>query len=269
MAQHEYVHGYSEREKARLRDQADTLATLLHHDSCYPPGSTVLEAGCGVGAQTVHLARNSPLARITSIDISPVSLEKAMRLAAQEGIPNVRFQTADLFDLPFADGSFDHVFVCFVLEHLKAPAGALKALERVLKPGGTITLIEGDHGSTFFYPESDAARAAVDCLVEAQARMGGNALIGRQLYPLLCGAGFQNVEVTPRMVYVDGGKPAWIEGFTKNTFTAMVEGVREQALGLKLIEPERWDEGIAGLRRTAESDGVFCYTFFKGKGVRL
>ena len=56
----EYVHGYSERELIRLYDQANTLAELLHHDTVYPPGSKVLEVGCGVGTQTVHLARNSP-----------------------------------------------------------------------------------------------------------------------------------------------------------------------------------------------------------------
>lgn len=47
-----YVHGYDERENERLRDQAGTLVDLLHADTAYPPGSVVLEAGCGVGAQT-------------------------------------------------------------------------------------------------------------------------------------------------------------------------------------------------------------------------
>ena len=60
---HDYVHGYSNREGARLLDQASTLAELLHGDTRYPAGSSVLEAGCGVGAQTVILARNSPEAR--------------------------------------------------------------------------------------------------------------------------------------------------------------------------------------------------------------
>jgi cyclopropane fatty-acyl-phospholipid synthase-like methyltransferase len=66
----DYVHGYSIRENSRLHDQANTLTELLHHDTMYPPGSKVLEAGCGVGAQTVILARNNPEASITSIDIS-------------------------------------------------------------------------------------------------------------------------------------------------------------------------------------------------------
>jgi ubiquinone/menaquinone biosynthesis C-methylase UbiE len=76
-----YVHGYDPRENLRLRDQASTLVELLHSDTVYPAGSSVLEAGCGVGAQTITLASNSPK--------------------------------------------------------------ALRALKHVLKPGGTITVIEG------------------------------------------------------------------------------------------------------------------------------
>lgn len=55
-----YVHGYNSRENRRLQDQASTLVDLLHLDTIYPEGSSVLEAGCGVGAQTVTLASNSP-----------------------------------------------------------------------------------------------------------------------------------------------------------------------------------------------------------------
>ena len=115
----DYVHGYSSREHFRLHDQANTLTELLHHDTTYPPGSRVLEAGCGVGAQTVILARNSPEASITSIDISGESIEKARLLAEREELTNVGFQVANIFDLPFEDETFDHAFICFVLEHLK------------------------------------------------------------------------------------------------------------------------------------------------------
>jgi len=137
-----------------------------------------------------------------------------------------------------------------------------------LKPGGTLTVIEGDHGSTFFHPDDADARRAIDCLVTLQARAGGDALIGRQVFPLLVQAGLRDVGVSPRMVYVDSSRPDWVEGFTRNTFAAMVEGVREQALAAGLIDAASWARGIAGLRRAAEADGVFCYTFFKGVGVR-
>ena len=56
----QYVHGYSSKESRRLQDQAQTLTDLLHHDTIYPANSRVLEVGCGVGAQTVILAKNNP-----------------------------------------------------------------------------------------------------------------------------------------------------------------------------------------------------------------
>jgi SAM-dependent methyltransferase len=262
-----YVHGYHARESERLQDQAGTLVDLLHSDTSYPAGSTVLEAGCGTGAQTVTLARNSPGALFTSIDRSADSLKEAKARVDAAGFTNVQFRQEDIFALRFERASFDHVFVCFVLEHLARPAEALAALKALLKPGGSITVIEGDHGSAYFHPESAAAQAAIGCLVELQRRAGGNAMIGRQIYPLMVAAGFREIRVSPRMVYVDSSRPRLVDGFTRKTFTAMVEGVREAAIESGIVQPGLFDQGIRDLYRTAEADGVFCYTFFKGVGV--
>ncbi len=263
-----YVHGYHPRENIRLQDQANALVELLHFDTIYSVGSRVLEAGCGVGAQTVTLARNSPGASITSIDISAESVAQAKHTVEAAGVTNVQFQQADIFNLSFEPESFDHVFVCFVLEHLPKPIEALRILKRLLKVGGTITVIEGDHGSAYFYPDSADAHRAIQCQVELQKRAGGNAMIGRELYPLLRQAGFDAIQVSPRMVYVDSSKPQLVEGFTRNTFTAMIEGVRAAALSARLIESSVFDRGIRDLRRTAELDGVFCYTFFKARAQK-
>ena len=56
-----------------------------------------------------------------------------------------------------------------VLEHLPRPAEALRRLRAMLRPGGTITVIEGDHGSTYFHPDSPAARDAIAYLLSPQA----------------------------------------------------------------------------------------------------
>lgn len=258
-----YVHGYDSRESIRLQDQASTLADLLHSDTSFPAGSRVLEAGCGVGAQTSILAGNNAGAEIIAIDVSEASLAEAQNKFDSAGITNVSLIQTDIFNLPFETASFDHVFVCFVLEHLTNPIEALKCLKKVIKPNGTITVIEGDHGSVYFHPESRNAHRAIDCQIALQAREGGNALIGRELYPLLTKAGFRNCRVSPRMVYVDSSRPHFVEGFTKNTFTAMIEGIREKALAAGIMDRESFDKGIRDLYRTAESDGVFCYTFFK------
>ena len=261
-----YVHGYDPRENLRLQDQAMTLVDLLHSDTKYPAGSRVLEAGCGVGAQTVTLARNNPGASIVAVDVSAASVCEAEQRVLAEGLTNVRFQQGDIFNLPFDPQSFDHVFVCFVLEHLKDPGLALQKLKRFLRPGGTITVIEGDHGSAFFHPDSAAAQTAIRCQVELQSRVGGNALIGRTLFPLLVNAGYHSVCVSPRMVYVDSSRPELVEGFTRNTFTAMVEGVAPDVLSSGVMDAADWERGIADLYRTAEPDGTFCYTFFKAVG---
>ncbi len=138
-----YVHGYDPRENERLQDQAGTLTDLLHHDTHYPSGSTVLEAGCGVGAQTITLASRSQEARFTSVDISADSVAQAKRRIDEARLTNVEFLQADIFGLPFAPESFDHVFVCFVLEHLSRPVEALRGLQALLRPGGSH---HGDRG---------------------------------------------------------------------------------------------------------------------------
>jgi len=142
------------------------------------------------------------------------------------------------------------------------------SLKRVLKKGGTITVIEGDHGSAYYHPRSSAAQATIQCLIDVQALMGGNALIGRELYPLLVAAGFGGVSVSPRIVYADASRSEMVDGFTKKTFIAMVEGVREQAIKHSLITEAEWTRGIADLYRSADSDGTFCYNFFKAIGKK-
>lgn len=268
MKTEKYVHGYSDREALRLNDQANTLDDIIHNDTVFAEGSLILEAGCGVGAQTKIIAAKNPDSNFISIDISDESIREAEKLTKSLGITNVKFRQADIFKLPFEDETFDSVIVCFVLEHLSNPVLALNELKRVIKKGGTMIAIEGDHGSTFFYPDSKDAHLAINCQIQLQKQSGGNSNIGRELYPLLKQVGLSDIFVTPRMVYVDAGKPNLVEGFIKNTFTAMIEGVGPQAKQQKIIDPQTFDNGIKDLYRTAEPDGVFCYTFFKGFGIK-
>lgn len=263
-----YIHGYSEEETKRLNDQATTISKLLHWDSCWPEGSIVLEAACGVGAQTKIISQKNPGVKFISIDLSEKSLSKASRMADELDLQNVELKLADVFNLPFEDAYFDHVFVCFLLEHLADPNAALTELQRVLKPGGTITVIEGDHGSTYYYPESAMAQKTIQAQVALQKLNGGNANIGRQLYPMLTHAGFINVVANPRIVYVDDSKPEMVEGFTRNTFTAMIKGIAEEAIAQDIINKDEFEEGVKDLLRTSEGGGTFCYTFFKVIGYK-
>lgn len=268
MERTKYVHGYSEREALRLNDQAATLDEMIHNDSIFPEGGLVLEAGCGVGAQTKIIATKNPASHFISIDLSEGSIREAREMIQFLGIRNVEFKQADIYSLPFSDETFDSVIVCFVLEHLHDVKKALNELKRVLKTGGTMIAVEGDHGSTFFYPDSESAHLAINCQIRLQKQSGGNSNIGRELYPLFVSAGFSDISVSPRMVYVDSSRPQLVEGFIKNTFTAMIEGVGEEAVLQGITDKRTFEQGIRDLNRTAEPDGVFCYTFFKGFGTK-
>lgn len=160
-----YVHSYDPPENARLHDQADTLAELLHAGTAYPAGSRVLEAGCGVGAQTLTLAARSPGAHFTSVDVSEASVAEARRRVAQAGLTNVAVERADIFALPFDAASSDHVFVCFVLEHLAQPVHALTMFAHRLRRGGSMTVIDNTAaaGGVFCYTFFKAVATTTAC----------------------------------------------------------------------------------------------------------
>lgn len=264
-----YIHGYTQKEARRLVDQATSIEEYLHVDSIWEKDARILEVGCGVGAQTQIIAAKNPDAHFTSIDISEASIKLARKKIKALGLTNVTFRVEDIRELSRKKGvRFDHVFLCFILEHLPDPAEVLAALRHIIRPQGTITVIEGDHGSTFFHPDNAYAKKVVSAQVALQEKRGGNANIGRTLYPLLNQAGYQQIQVSPRQIYVDQSKPILVEGFIKNTFTAMMTGMSADLISEGLVAKTEYELGINGLLRTAEADGVFSYTFFKGKALR-
>lgn len=111
---------------------AATLAQLKRYP--IPPGSDVLEVGCGTGRTACHLAKQG--ARVTAVDINPIMLRKASWRAAQEGVA-VELVRGDACALPFPDDRFDVVLVESVSVFVDTPA-ALREYYRVLKPGGKL-----------------------------------------------------------------------------------------------------------------------------------
>ena len=111
-----------------------------------PPDGLLLDAGCGVGYHTVAFAQRG--ARPTGIDISDGILEQARKNAAASGVADrTTFQTERLEALSFADASFDGVHCRGVLMHIPRWEAAVSELCRVLKPGGSIAIMESNVGS--------------------------------------------------------------------------------------------------------------------------
>jgi len=264
-----YVHGYTQREIQRLLEQSLILEELLHSGTCYPEGSRVLEVGCGVGAQTSILARRNPGAMIHALEISEESIARARELATREGLKNIEFINADLYEYNLKPGSFDHVFVCFVLEHLDDPVKALNILHEALVKGGSVTVIEGDHGSGFWTPETVESRLAWNGLIQSQRELGHDPNIGRRIYPLLKKAGFSRQKVTPRWVYADQSDHKLLDGVIKQIIVPMVYSAEGRVLGSKRMDKDTWERGLKDIGNVSgHPEGTFFYTWFKGVGIK-
>jgi len=252
-----------------LLEQSLILEDLLHTGTHYQEGSKVLEVGCGIGAQTRILSRRNPGAFFYSLEISEESINKARELADRDRITNVEFIHSDLYEHTLEPESYDHIFVCFVLEHLHAPGDALNIFYKALKKGGTITLIEGDHGSGFWTPETNESRIAWDGLIHSQRELGHDPNIGRRVYPLLHDAGLSVTDVSPRWIYADQSNHKLLDGVINQIIVPMVFSAEGQILASKLMDKDTWKRGLKDIEEVANHpEGTFFYTWFKGVGLK-
>ena len=107
------------------------------------PGMTALEIGPGNGTYTVGAAqRIGPSGMLVTIDIEPRMIERVRRKAAAEGMGNVTAKVADVYDLPFDDGTFDVVYMITVIGEIPEPVRAMREFHRVLSPSGTLVFSE-------------------------------------------------------------------------------------------------------------------------------
>jgi MPBQ/MSBQ methyltransferase len=105
----------------------------------FPPGTKLLDVGCGIGGSSRILAKEYGFA-VTGVTISPQQVKRAQELT-QEGV-NAKFMVDDAMQLSFPDGSFDVVWSVEAGPHMPDKAIFAKELMRVLKPGGLLIVAD-------------------------------------------------------------------------------------------------------------------------------
>lgn len=106
--------------------------------ACSKASGDVLEIAVGTGLNLQHYPSD---ARVTGLDLSPEMLEIARQRADDLG-RSVNLREGDAHDLPFADSSLDSAVCTYSLCNIPDPKTALSEMWRVLRPGGTLILVD-------------------------------------------------------------------------------------------------------------------------------
>ncbi len=118
------------------------------------PGMRLLDCGCGPGTLTLGFAKRVAPGETIGIDREASQFTATVNAAQRENIGNLHFVTGDIYELPYADESFDAVFASAVLGSVSDPQRVVAEMARVLKPGGIMALKEFDHGGDIIWPLS-------------------------------------------------------------------------------------------------------------------
>ncbi|CAM1501186.1 Fc.00g103480.m01.CDS01 [Cosmosporella sp. VM-42] len=160
------------------------------------PHLKLLDVGAGSGTITASLAKYMPEGELLATDISDEILGRAKAYAESKGVTNIKFQEANVYELPFPDATFDVTHAHQVLCHLDAPRDATKELVRVTKAGGIVALRETDMRMWCFWPELPLLLQFHDISVKVLVANGGNDKGGRQLVSWAIKAGVAREDIT-------------------------------------------------------------------------
>ena len=160
------------------------------------PGMTLLDCGCGPGTMTHDFAAVVVPAGVVGVDIEPSQLRSTQAQAAAREKPNLRFAAADLYNLPFADNTFDAVFLHGVLEHLRDPVAALVEARRVLRHGGLAGARHADFGGFLMEPAAPPLDRFATLFERLMIHNGSDPKAGRHQVRWLQEAGFEVAAVS-------------------------------------------------------------------------
>jgi ubiquinone/menaquinone biosynthesis C-methylase UbiE len=195
-----YIHGTSSSEQERLMLLNNLTNQHFIDFMKLEKDSSILEVGCGLGILTTEIAKLVSHCEVVGLDNSSKQLERAIT-----EIPNLRFIQGDAHELPFEDARFDIVYCRYLLEHVGNPIQVVSEIYRVLKPKGKVYVQENNILVNAFEPECFHFETVSRQMVVLQQKLGGDALIGKRLFPLLKQAGFVNIELSiqPEVHYYD------------------------------------------------------------------
>ena len=178
----------------RTTTRESTFKDALLHGARLQPGDDVLDLGSGTGTLAIAVKTTEPESSVVGLDADPDIVELAREKAAERDV-DVRFDRGLATELPYPDGSFDHVMATLFFHHLlpEDKRATLREVARVLRPGGRLHVADYTRGAD---PLQRALSWQVR-LFDGRARTGEN-FTGR-LPALVEAAGFSGIVEETRL----------------------------------------------------------------------
>jgi ubiquinone/menaquinone biosynthesis C-methylase UbiE len=234
-----------------MRNAQSHAAFFLPH---LKPGMSLLDCGCGPGTITLGFAELLAPGQVMGTEIEDSHVTIARENAAKRNVMNVRFEPADIYELPFENASFDAVFISAVLGNLREPIRGVREAYRVLKPGGVIGVKEFDHGGDLFYPPEPSVEKYGELYLRLRRENGHDPEIGRKIGALLIGADFSDPNLSAS--YESFASPRAAGGFAQVSVGLIAEGWGDAFVSRGWATTEDIQEMIDGWGRFASFPGA-------------
>jgi len=159
----------------------------------------VIDLGCGPsGIIELLSSRVGPMGRVVGLDFDSANISAARQLALDRGLTNVELVEGDARHTGLAAGSFDLAHARTLLINVPKPDGIVAEMVRLVKPGGSIAVLEPDVGVSVCYPPLPAWDRMAEIFRSTYAIDGADPLIGRRVAELFREAGLIEVGVEAR-----------------------------------------------------------------------
>jgi ubiquinone/menaquinone biosynthesis C-methylase UbiE len=264
-----YLHGFSPKERERLRRQARVLEPSVHQLLPFHRRTKLIEVGSGVGAQTEILLRHFPDLHVTCVERNAAQLVEAKRFLSRVPWAKGRYTLAheDATRLSFARETFDAAFLCWILEHVSDPALILTETRRVLQPGAVIVCNEVLNATFFIDPYSPKTLQYWMAFNDRQLELGGDPFVGAKLGNLLQAVGFRDIQTQVKTFHLDNRSPGERADFLGYWTDLLLSGAPE-LLAQKRVSAEV----VKGMKQELDRVGhdpnsVFFYSYIQARAT--
>ena len=263
-----YIHGFDAKEQERLRRQAQFAEHSIYSGIDFSPLKSLLEVGCGVGAQSEILLRRYPnIQTLECIDNNTRQLDTCRESLAK--IPwakgRYRIQEMDASHLEFESNSLDGAFLCWILEHGQDPTLVLSEVRRVVAPNGTIVINEVMNSSFFLDPYSPNLWKYWMAFNDYQLDTGGDPFIGLKLGNLLLSLGFKNIETKIITWHYDNRWPHKRRDYIQE-FKKLILSAADQLIQAKYVSEEIVQLTKSELDRVSKDpNAVYSLSFMQAR----